>query len=67
MIDSNSPFASFETSRKIKHTTRVYVLYCSVCHHIWKAPSISSKCINCKGNGDTARCLIDYDTEFVRT
>jgi len=66
-VESNSPFADFETSNKIKHTTKIYVLYCIVCHHVWKAPAISITCINCKGNGDTARCLIEYDTEFKQT
>ena len=63
MIDPDSPFAAHETRKPLKPSRRVHVNFCDVCHHVWKAPAAAKMCINCKGNGLTARSLVSYETE----
>lgn len=65
-MDPNSPFAHFNNQESIGPTKTIHVNFCSVCHHVWKAPSAAKFCINCKGNGECARSLISYETEVPR-
>lgn len=61
-MDEDSPFAHFQKNEEIKPTRVMHVNYCAACHHVWKAPATTKKCINCKGNGDTVISLINYVT-----
>ena len=67
MIDPASPFADRETTVPVTRTRLVHVNFCSVCHYVWKAPAEARTCINCKGNGLTARSLVSYETEVQIT
>lgn len=63
VMDPSSPFASQPATAPIKPSRAVHVNFCTVCHHVWKAPAAAKTCINCKGNGECARSLISYETE----
>ena len=65
-MEPDSPFASFEKIDKISHNTTIYVNYCEICHHIWKAPAVAKKCINCR-NDNIPKLLVQYETEFLQT
>lgn len=66
-MDPSSPFAGMPTSTSTKPSRIIHVNFCAVCHHVWKAPSEAATCINCKGNGLTARSLVSYETEVPIT
>ncbi len=68
MIDPESPFAKLghtapeRSARKIVH-----VNFCDVCHYVWKSPAAAKVCVNCKGNGESARSLVSYETDVPLT
>ena len=62
-MEPHSPFANFEHSKPIAPSRIIYVLFCDICHHVWKAPAEAKICINCIGNGETVRSLASYKTE----
>lgn len=66
-IDPSSPFASFKNAKSTGPSRIIHVNFCSACHHVWKAPAAATVCINCKGNGPTARSLVSYETEVPIT
>lgn len=66
-MDHDSPFASRKAARAIASTRTIHVNFCTVCHHVWKAPAASKTCINCKGNGECAKSLVSYQTEVPIT
>jgi len=64
-MDPRSPFSKFQAPNKIAPSGRVFVIFCEVCHYVWKAPAPTTQCINCT-NIDTAKCLVSYETEAPR-
>lgn len=65
-MEPDSPFINFGEINKISHNTTICVNYCEICHHVWKAPTIAAKCINCR-NDNTPKVLVMYETEVPRT
>lgn len=63
IMESDSPFASFGVEKPLKNSLTIHVMFCDVCHYVWKAPTETTRCINCKGNGECARSLVSYKTE----
>lgn len=58
-MDPDSPFRAMNEVRMPMNRT-IHVNFCDVCHHVWKAPAAATVCINCKGNGESARSLASY-------
>lgn len=65
-MDQDSPFASFGKPDAITPTRVVYVMFCVICHYVWKAPGVATACVNCK-NPDIPIELVHYDTEVPIT
>lgn len=62
-MDNDSPFAGHASAAPLAPGRTMHVLYCDICHHVWKAPAASTKCINCiQVNPNTARSLVSYET-----
>lgn len=66
-MHEDSPFNLFEKPKPIAPSRIMYVLFCMVCHYVWKAPGETKQCMNCKGNGDSVTTLAKYQTEHPIT
>lgn len=66
-MERDSPFFARTTAERGKPSRIVHVNFCAVCHYVWKAPAAATTCVNCKGNGLTARSLVSYETEVPIT
>jgi len=64
-MDPDSPFAHLDSSKPIEKSTQVCVNFCFLCHHVWKAPAETKKCINCQKE-ETVACLAKYVIEVPR-
>lgn len=67
-MDADSPFAHLPRTAPAKPTRTVHINYCTACHHVWKAPAVAAKCINCiQPDPRTVRSLVSYDTSVPIT
>lgn len=66
-MDPSSPFARQPTFVPKCKPRTVHVNFCSACHYVWKAPAAATTCVNCKGNGESARSLVSYRSEVPLT
>lgn len=65
-MDKDSPFFYLDEKREPAKQRRVHVLFCTMCHHVWKASGVSKNCLNCTNQG-TVVSLVKYETEMPIT